>query len=105
MARRRQAHPPIRRQGPSKRRRRSRAYTTALRHFTESCHKLNTEDIDRKDLLKFCAFLRDEKEPAPRSVYHKFENLMAFLNGHPGEGEHRCFPAGREFLHLRGSDS
>jgi integrase/recombinase XerD len=55
------------------------AYSTALRYFTESCHKLNLEDIDRKDLLKFCAFLRDEKEQAPRSVYNKFENLMSFL--------------------------
>jgi integrase/recombinase XerD len=55
------------------------AYTTALNYFTESCHKLNLEDIDRKDLLKFCAFLRDEKEQAPRSVYNKFENLMGFL--------------------------
>src|ERR1035438_5741364 len=55
------------------------AYTTALSYFTESCHKLNIEDIDRKDLLKFCAFLRDQKEQAPRSVYNKFENLMSFL--------------------------
>jgi integrase/recombinase XerD len=55
------------------------AYTTALSYFTESCHKLNLEDIDRKDLLKFCAFLRVEKEQAPRSVYNKFENLMSFL--------------------------
>ena len=55
------------------------AYTTALNYFMESCHKLNLEDIDRKDLLKFCVFLRDEKEQAPRSVYNKFENLMAFL--------------------------
>lgn len=55
------------------------AYSTALAYFTESCHKLNIEDIDRKDLLKFCAFLRDEKEQAPRSVYNKFENLMSFL--------------------------
>ena len=55
------------------------AYKTALTYFTESCHKLNLEDIDRMDLLKFCAFLRDEKEQAPRSVYNKFENLMAFL--------------------------
>jgi len=30
-------------------------------------------------LLKFCAFLRDKKKQAPRSVYNKFENLMAFL--------------------------
>jgi integrase/recombinase XerD len=55
------------------------AYSTALSYFVESCHKLNIEDIDRKDLLKFCAFLRDEKEQAPRSVYNKFENLMSFL--------------------------
>src|SRR5712692_352706 len=55
------------------------AYTTALSYFRESCHKLNLEDIDRMDLLKFCGFLRDEKEQAPRSVYNKFENLMAFL--------------------------
>ncbi len=55
------------------------AYSTALSYFTESCHKLNIEEIDRKDLLKFSAYLRDEKEQAPRSVYNKFENLMSFL--------------------------
>jgi integrase/recombinase XerD len=55
------------------------AYTTALNYFTESCPKLYLEDIERKDLLKFCAFLRDEKEQAPRSVYNKFENVMTFL--------------------------
>jgi integrase/recombinase XerD len=55
------------------------AYTTALNYFTESCPKLFLNDIERKDLLKFCAFLRDEKSQAPRSVYNKFENLMTFL--------------------------
>jgi integrase len=55
------------------------AYTTALNYFTESCPKLYLEDIDRRDLLKFAAFLRDEKEQAPRSVYNKFENVMMFL--------------------------
>ena len=55
------------------------AYTTALNYFQESCPKLNVEDIDRKDLLKFSAYLRDEKEQAPRSVYNKFENVMTFL--------------------------
>jgi integrase/recombinase XerD len=55
------------------------AYSTALAYFVESCHKLNLEDIDRRDLLKFHAFLRDEKDQAPRSVYNKFENLMTFL--------------------------
>jgi integrase/recombinase XerD len=55
------------------------AYTTALTYFTESCPKLFLEDIDRKDLLKFCAFLRDEKKQAPRSCWNKFANVMSFL--------------------------
>ena len=55
------------------------AYSTALAYFAESCHKLNLEDIERRDLLKFAAFLRDEKEQSPRSTYNKFENLMTFL--------------------------
>jgi integrase len=55
------------------------AYTTALSYFTESCHKLNLEEIDRKDLLKFCAFLRDDKEQAPRSCWNKFATVMSFL--------------------------
>jgi integrase/recombinase XerD len=55
------------------------AYTTALNYFRESCPKLYIEDIDRRDLLKFSAYLRDEKEQAPRSVYNKFENVMTFL--------------------------
>ncbi len=56
------------------------AYSTALAYFMESCHKINLADVDRKDLLKFAAFLRDEKGQAPRSVYNKFENVMTFLN-------------------------
>ena len=55
------------------------AYTTALNYFTESCPKLYLQDIERADLLKFCAFLRDKKKQAPRSVYNKFENVMTFL--------------------------
>jgi integrase/recombinase XerD len=55
------------------------AYSTALHYFQESCSKIFIEDIDRKDLLKFSAFLRDEKKQAPRSVYNKFENVMSFL--------------------------
>jgi len=58
------------------------AYSTALAYFVESCHKLNLDEIDRKDLLKFSAFLRDEKKQAPRSVYNKFENVMTFLKAH-----------------------
>ena len=55
------------------------AYTTSLNYFTESCPKLFLKDIERKDLLKFSAFLRDHKNQSPRSVYNKFENLMSFL--------------------------
>jgi integrase len=55
------------------------AYTTALAYFRESCPRLFLEEIERKDLLKFCAFLRDEKKQAPRSVYNKFEIVMTFL--------------------------
>jgi integrase len=55
------------------------AYTTALTYFTESCPKLFLDEIERKDLLKFCAFLRDEKDQAPRSCWNKFANVMSFL--------------------------
>ena len=55
------------------------AYTTSLAYFQESCQKLFLQDIDRKDLLKFCAFLRDQKEQAPRSCWNKFANVMSFL--------------------------
>ena len=55
------------------------AYRTALSYFLESCHKLHLEDIERRDLLKFSALLRDEKEQAPRTGWNRFSNLMSFL--------------------------
>ena len=55
------------------------AYSTALAYFQESCPKIYLDEINRKDLLKFSAFLRDEINQSPRSVYNKFENLMTFL--------------------------
>jgi integrase len=55
------------------------AYSTALAYFAESCPKLFLDDVDRKDLLKFAAFLRDEKEQSPRSCWNKFSNVMTFL--------------------------
>jgi integrase/recombinase XerD len=50
-----------------------------LNYFTGSCPKLYLQDIERKDLLEFAAFLRDEKGQSPRSIYNKFENIMTFL--------------------------
>jgi integrase/recombinase XerD len=55
------------------------AYSTSLMYFQESCSKLYLEDIERRDLLKFSAFLRDEKEQAPRTCWNKFANVMSFL--------------------------
>jgi integrase/recombinase XerD len=55
------------------------AYTTALNYFAESCPKLYVHYIERRDMLKFCAFLRDEKEQAPRTCWNKFANVMSFL--------------------------
>lgn len=58
------------------------AYTTTMNYFLESCHKRFVEDIDRRDMIQFTAFLRDKKDQAPRSVYNKFENVMSFLKLH-----------------------
>lgn len=55
------------------------AYNTSLGYFIESCNKTYLEEIERGDLLKFSAFLRDKKEQSPRSVRNKFENVMTFL--------------------------
>jgi integrase len=55
------------------------AYDTSLRYFMESCPKLYLEDLQRSDLLKFAAFLRDEKELHPRTCWNKFSNVMSFL--------------------------
>ena len=55
------------------------AYNLSLRHFAESCSKMYVDEIERKDLLKFAAFLRDEKEQAPRTCWNKFANVISFL--------------------------
>jgi len=70
------------------------AYATALNYFQESCPKLYIKDIERKDLLKFAAFLRDEKDQAPRSCWNKFSNVMSFLkaNGIRGLAKKNDWP-------------
>lgn len=55
------------------------AYKTALEYFLESCNKPRVAEIERQDLLRFSAFLRDVKKLQPRTVYNKFENVMSFL--------------------------
>lgn len=55
------------------------AYQRSLELFAESCRKPKIENIDRRDMLQFSAFLRDEKELEPRTVWNKFSNVMSFL--------------------------
>jgi len=55
------------------------AYAGGLEYFQESCHKMYLEDVERRDLLKFAAFLRDEKDQAPRSCHNKFRYVVSFL--------------------------
>jgi len=54
------------------------AYTKTMAYFRESCKKVYIEDIERLDMLRFAAYLK-EKGQAPRSVWNKFNNVMSFL--------------------------
>lgn len=55
-------------------------YCLSLKYFKECCSKTYVEDIERKDLLRFAVFLRDEKELAPRSVHNRFAEVLTFLH-------------------------
>lgn len=57
-----------------------KGYEIALSYFRASCQKVNLESIERKDLLKFAAFLKNEKRQSPRSVHNKFACLVTFLS-------------------------
>jgi integrase/recombinase XerD len=66
-------------------------YSTALKYFLESCTKMTVEEIDKRDLLKFSNFLREEKKQAPVTVVNKFGIVVSFLkaqgrktSGHDG---------------------
>src|SRR5579872_1644383 len=55
------------------------AYSKSLEYFQESCPKSYVEDVTRDDLKDFAAFLRDEKELAPRTCWNKFLTVVSFL--------------------------
>jgi integrase/recombinase XerD len=55
------------------------AYSVALRYFYECIGNKPIKEISRGDLIRFVAWLRDEKGQSARSAYNKFENLMTFL--------------------------
>lgn len=55
------------------------AYKVSLEYFRESCCKQFVEQIDRRDMLRFIGFLREEKGLSPRFVYNKFEVVVTCL--------------------------
>ena len=55
------------------------AYSVTLRYFHECIGNKPMKEITRGDLIRFAAWLREEKEQSARSAYNKFENLMTFL--------------------------
>lgn len=63
------------------------SYSTALRYLYECVGNKPIKNIDRGDLLKFAAYLRDEKGQSPRSAYNKFETVMGFLKRHDVTGK------------------
>jgi len=73
-----------------------RGYCVSLRYLLESCDKCFLEEIERKDLLRFAAFLRDTKKLSPRTVHNKFADVLTFLQaqGMPkliGKNDHPRF--------------
>lgn len=62
-------------------------YTVALRYFYQCVGNKAMADISRADLIRFAAFLRDEKKQSPRSAYNKFEAVVSFLKRHDITGK------------------
>jgi len=62
------------------------AYRMALEHFRESCPKRYLEEIDRRDLQHFTAFLISKKGHDPRTAHNKLAVVAQFLkaNNIPG---------------------
>jgi integrase len=54
-------------------------YQSSLKYFQESCAKRYVDELERTDMLKFSAFLRDKKGLSPRTCRNKFGNVMVFL--------------------------
>jgi integrase len=54
------------------------AYANTLRYFTQSCKRVNVEDVKRQDMLEFKLHLKKERL-SERSIYNNFLNSMVFL--------------------------
>jgi integrase/recombinase XerD len=56
------------------------SYTLSLGYFKESCKKRLVDQVDRRDLLAFAVYCRDELELSPRTVHNHFANVISWLN-------------------------
>jgi Phage integrase SAM-like domain len=61
-------------------------YSVALRYFQECCTDKLVTEVDRGDLLKMLAFMRDEKKLSKRTAWTKLNVVVQWLkaNGLPG---------------------
>lgn len=57
-----------------------RGYKIAFAYFRQSCDKKCADELERIDLLRFVAFLRDKKKLAPRTVHNRFASILTFLD-------------------------
>ena len=80
-----------------------KVYKNAVLQFRESCTKTYLDELERRDLLNFTAFLRKYRkkngEPLDdRTVYNRFENTITFLKeyGIRGLVLHKDWPAYEE---------
>lgn len=63
----------------SKKRKTYQAYRVALEQFQTSCSKRYLEEIDRRDLQQFTAFLLSQKRHEPRTAHNKLAIVAQFL--------------------------
>lgn len=76
------------------------AYRSMLRDFLASCAKAHLDEIGRRDLVQFVAYLKSEDRVGrsnglgDRTIYNKFELLVSFLkaNGIRGLATKRDWP-------------
>jgi integrase len=54
-------------------------YSVALRYFQECCSDKLVTEVDRSDLLKMLAFMRDEKKLSKRTAWTKLNVVVQWL--------------------------
>ena len=66
------------------------AYRNMLRYFLESCTKLHVHEIERRDLLNFVGFLKEDRGAGDRTIRNQFALLMTFLKANKITGLVSC---------------